>query len=61
MLLLVEEVSFYYLYLYFTNFYKLIAVDLNKHQKLDADPKAEQRINFTGNTENNASRFFIIE
>ena len=28
---------------------KLIAIDLSKQQKLDADPKAVQQINFTGN------------
>ena len=33
-------------YIYFKNCYKLIVVDLNKKQKLDADPKAIQQINF---------------
>ena len=28
---------------------KLIAIDLNKQQKLDVDPKAIQQINFTAN------------
>ena len=28
---------------------KLIAIDLSKQEKLDADPKAIQWINFTGN------------
>ena len=36
-------------YTYFTKYYKLIAIDLCKRQKLDADPKAIQQINFTGN------------
>ena len=27
-------------YIYFKNDYKMIVVDLNKHQALDADPKA---------------------
>ena len=35
-------------YPYFKKYYKLIATDLNKQQKLDADPKTIQ-INFTGN------------
>ena len=33
-------------YIYFKNCYKLIVIDLNKKQKLDADPKAIQQINF---------------
>ena len=36
-------------YPYFKKYYKLIAIDLSKQQKLDADAKAIQRINFTGN------------
>ena len=36
-------------YIYFKNYYKMIAVDLSKQQALDADPKAIQRINFTVN------------
>ena len=36
-------------------------MDLRKHQKLDADPKAIQQINFTGKPEKNATIFFIIE
>ena len=27
-------------YNYFNNYYKMIAIDLSKHQALDADPKA---------------------
>ena len=30
-------------------YYKLIAIDLSKQNKLDADTKAIQQINFTGN------------
>ena len=43
--------------------YKLIAIDLSKQQKLDADPKAIQQINFTGNLTRGegALMFFIIE
>ena len=36
-------------YIYFKNYYKMIAVDLSKKQALDADPKAIQKINFTEN------------
>ena len=45
----------------FKEYCKLIAIDLRKHQKLDADPKAIQQINFTGKPEKNATIFFIIE
>ena len=36
-------------YSYIKEYYKLIAIDLRKQEKLDADPKAIQQINFTGN------------
>ena len=36
-------------YLCFKKYYKFIAIDLSKQQKLDADRKAMQKINFTGN------------
>ena len=36
-------------YNYFKNHYKMTAIDLSKQQALDADPKAIQQINFTGN------------
>ena len=36
-------------YPYFKKYYKLIAIDLSKQQKLDADRKAIQQINFTWN------------
>ena len=50
-------------YLYFKNYYKLIKLDLSKQQKLDADPKAIQQINFTGNLRRaeGATMFSIIE
>ena len=34
-------------YTYFKKYCKMIVVDLNKQQALDADPKAIQQINFT--------------
>ena len=50
-------------YIYFKNYYKMIAVDLSKQQVLDADPKAIQQINFTANLdrENNMKFYFILE
>ena len=36
-------------YIYFKNYYKMIAVGLSKRQALDADVKAIQQINFTEN------------
>ena len=50
-------------YLYFKKYYKLIAIDLSKQQKLDADAKAIQQINFIRNLDNAefAAMFFIIE
>ena len=47
----------------FKKFYKLIAIDFSKQQKLDADPKAIQQINFTGNlvTAEGLTMFFISE
>ena len=48
---------------YFKKYYKLIAIDLSKWQKQDADPKATQQINFTGNLDRaeGSAMFFIIE
>ena len=50
-------------YPYFKKYYKLIAIDLTKQQKLDADPKVIQQINFAGNLDRaeGATMFFIIE
>ena len=50
-------------YTYFKKYYKMIVVDLNKQQALDADPKAIQQINFTANLDRagNTTMFFIIE
>ena len=41
----------------------MIAIDLTKQQTLDADPKAIQQINFTGNLcqDGNTVMFFITE
>ena len=48
-------------YNYFEEYYKLIAIDLSKQQKLDADLKAIQQNNFNGNLEKDASIFAITE
>ena len=39
----------------------MIAIHLNKQQARDADSKAIQQISFTGNLEQQATIFFIIE
>ena len=45
------------------NCYKLIAIDLSKQQKLGSDPKAIQKISFTGNVDRGGitQMFSIIE
>ena len=50
-------------YTYFKKYYKMIAIDWSKQQALDADPKAIQQINFTGNLDRagNARFYFILE
>ena len=48
-------------YEYFTDHYKLIALDLSKQIELE-NPHLKQHINFIGRLEeNNATMFFIIE
>ena len=50
-------------YPYFGENYKVIAINLNKQQVLNADPKAIIQINFTGNLglNGNTQMFFILE
>ena len=50
-------------YKYLKKHYKMIAKDLSKQQALDAESRAIQQINFTGNISGNNNRviFFIIE
>ena len=47
----------------YRKYYKLIAIHLSKQQKLDADPKAIQQINFNENLDRTegSTMFFIIE
>ena len=50
-------------YLYFKEYYKLIAIDLSKQQKLDTDPKTIQKVSSAGNLDwaGNRPMVFIIE
>ena len=50
-------------YIYCKNYNKMIIVDLNKQQAVDADPKAIQQINFTANLDRlgNTRIYFIRE
>ena len=50
-------------YPYFEDSYKRFAVDLSKQQALDADPRANQHINFTANLDRagNTRIYFILE
>ena len=50
-------------YPYFRDSYKMIAVDLSKQQALDADPRANQQINFTANLDRagNTRIYLILE
>ena len=47
-------------YPYFEKFYKLIVIDLSKQQKLDADQKAIQQINPTGNLDKDGNKTMIF-
>ena len=48
-------------YDHFKEYYKMMVIDLRKLRALGSDPKAIQQINFTGNLEQQATIFFIIE
>ena len=50
-------------YPYFSNTYKMIAVDLSKQQALGADPRAIQQTDFTANLDRagNTRVYFILE
>ena len=47
-------------YPYFKDSYKMIAVDLNKQQILNSDPKVIQQINFTANLIGQATQESIL-
>ena len=45
----------------FKEYDKLITIDINKQQKLDADPKAVQQINCIGNLDRDRNtQFFLL-
>ena len=50
-------------YPYFKESYKIIAVDLSKQHALDADPRANQQINFTADLDRagNTRIYFLLE
>ena len=50
-------------FIYFKKYYKMIAIDLSKHQVLDEDANAIQQINFTANLDRvgNTKFYFILE
>ena len=50
-------------YHYLKENYMMIAIDLSKQQRVDADPRAIQQINFTGNLDRagNTTMFFIYK
>ena len=50
-------------YSYFKDTYKMIAFDLSNQQALDADPRANQQINFTANLDRAGSTriYFILD
>ena len=50
-------------YIYFSNYYKMIAVDLSKQRAINFDPKAIQQINFIANLDRagNTRIYFILE
>ena len=47
-------------YIYFKNYYKIIAIDLSKQQALDTDPKTIQQINFTENLDRTGNTRFYF-
>ena len=50
-------------YPYFKDTYKMIAIDLKKQKVLDADPRANQQMNFTENLDKagNTRIYFLLE
>ena len=48
-------------YSYFTKHYKLVAVDLSKQKKLDADPRAMQQIEFKYTLGVNSTIYCVLE
>ena len=48
-------------YKYVKDVYKVIGIDLSKQRELDADPRAIQQINFTGNVPANTELYYVLE
>ena len=48
-------------YKYFKDYYRLIVVDLSKQKELDADPKANQQIDFYGKLGTNSQVCTVLE
>ena len=50
-------------YIYFRDYYKVIAIDLNRQQVLNGDPRAIQQINFTENLDRaeNTKIYFVLK
>ena len=61
--MMITQLDVYQIIRILKKYYKLIAIDLSKQQKLDADPKSIQQINFTGNLDRAevSTISFIIE
>ena len=62
---MIAQLFVYEIIIMLINTTKMIAIDLNKQQALNADPKAIQQINFTGNLARdgnaNSRMFFTVE
>ena len=50
-------------YIYFRDYYKMIAVDLSKQRAINFDPKVIQQINLTANLDRPGNKriYFILE
>ena len=48
-------------YNYFKKYHKLVAVDLSKQKKLDADPRAIQQLEFKYTLETNSTIYWVFE
>ena len=48
-------------YDYFKKNYKLVAVDLSKQKELDADPRANQQIEFKYTHKTNSTIYWVLE
>ena len=58
---MIKDYNYFLDYNYFKKCYKMIAIDLSKQQALDSDPRAIQRITFTGNLEQQTTIFLTFK